>query len=171
MENALSPENSIDVAYSFLVMEHIENPEAFMQSLFRCLKPGGVYYFVTPNGKHYFTRIARLLRVLHLSELVLRMIRPPEEIEKYHFPVQYLFNDVDSIGEMVARLGFFPPQFAFLEKIGAPDYFPGPTKVLFHLLALKRQLIKNPDCLLTMIGRIQRPLQPVAAQTTGEEPS
>ena len=112
-------------------MEHVENPEAFMQSLFRCLKPGGVYYFVTPNGKHYFTRIARLLRQLHLSEFVLRMIRRPAEIEEYHYPVQYLFNDVESIGEIASRIGYCPPSFAFVEKIGARTISQVPPKSCF----------------------------------------
>ena len=41
--------NSIDLAYSRSVMEHIEDAESAFSEIFRILKPKGRYIFLTPN--------------------------------------------------------------------------------------------------------------------------
>ncbi|MDE2595369.1 MAG: class I SAM-dependent methyltransferase [Sphingomonadales bacterium] len=46
-------DNSIDLAYSRAVMEHIEHPEAAYAEIARVLKPGGVYVFTTPSIYDY----------------------------------------------------------------------------------------------------------------------
>jgi SAM-dependent methyltransferase len=45
------PDNTIDVAYSFQVMEHIHPDDAIdqLKDLYRVLKPSGLYYCITPN--------------------------------------------------------------------------------------------------------------------------
>jgi len=44
--------NSIDFAVSLAVIEHLRNPEIFINEIFRCLKPGGVIYLSTPNFQY-----------------------------------------------------------------------------------------------------------------------
>ena len=157
MEEAQLPSDYFDVAYSFLVMEHVADPDAFMTAVWRCLKPGGAYFFVTPNQRHYFTRIASALHALHLDEAVLRLVRRGSVIDDYHYPVQYRFNDERRIKACAASIGFLPPEFAYLEQVGPKGYFPGPLSVVFHLLAAKRRVIQNPRSLITMVGRIRKP--------------
>ena len=70
MEDAELPPNSVSVCYSAMVMEHVVDPDEFLAAVFRCLKPGGTYLFITPNGRHYFTRIASFLRRLRADEQV-----------------------------------------------------------------------------------------------------
>lgn len=41
--------NSVDVATSLAVIEHLRDPENFLSEVFRCLKPGGLIYLSTPN--------------------------------------------------------------------------------------------------------------------------
>lgn len=156
MESAELPENHFDVAFSFLVMEHVEDPAAFMKHVYRCLKPGGVYLFLTPNGRHYFTRIAKAMHLLKVDEWVLRRIAR-SQVENYHYPVRYRFNSERQIRESCEAAGFATPQFAYLEDIGPKPYFPGPTVVLFHLLALKRQWVHSKRALLDLICRVQKP--------------
>jgi SAM-dependent methyltransferase len=45
------PEASVDVAFSDQLMEHLHPEDALEQlrNIHRCLKPGGVYVFITPN--------------------------------------------------------------------------------------------------------------------------
>lgn len=61
------PENSIDVAYSNQLMEHLHPEDAFeqLQNIYRALAPGGIYICITPNrisGPHdiskYFDKVA-----------------------------------------------------------------------------------------------------------------
>jgi 2-polyprenyl-3-methyl-5-hydroxy-6-metoxy-1,4-benzoquinol methylase len=40
---------SVDVAVSFQVIEHVENPQAFLADVAECLKPGGRLHLTTPN--------------------------------------------------------------------------------------------------------------------------
>ena len=61
------PENSVDVAYSHQLMEHLHPDDALeqLQNIYRALKPGGIYICITPNrlsGPHdvsrYFDEVA-----------------------------------------------------------------------------------------------------------------
>jgi SAM-dependent methyltransferase len=68
------PDDSVDVAFSFSVVEHV-HPEDVIQHLaevHRVLKPGGIYYSVTPNrllGPHDISRYFDTVATgLHLKE-------------------------------------------------------------------------------------------------------
>jgi SAM-dependent methyltransferase len=41
---------SVDLAYSFEVLEHVWNPARVIQEMIRVVKPGGTIFFTTPNG-------------------------------------------------------------------------------------------------------------------------
>jgi hypothetical protein len=139
-----------------MVMEHVAQPDEFMRALLACLRPGGMYLFVTPNRRHYFTRVAILLNAVRLDELILRAIKR-SDVDEYHYRVCYRFNAERQIDACARRLGFLPPEYAYLEPEGPTGYMRGPLKPVFHLLALKRKLIKNPRALLTLVCRITRP--------------
>jgi SAM-dependent methyltransferase len=157
MEPAKLPECSIDVAYSWMVMEHVEKPVEFCESLYRALKPGGTYFFATPNAKHYFTIVAKLCKNLSVDERVLSLIRKQDDLDEYHYPVQYKFNSEPMVAQAAKQSGFAEPDFLYLETEGPVKYFPGPTKPLYHALAWKRKKMKRADILLTMIGRLTKP--------------
>jgi 2-polyprenyl-3-methyl-5-hydroxy-6-metoxy-1,4-benzoquinol methylase len=50
-----------DTVYCDYVLEHVERPEGFLLEVFRVLKPGGAFFFRTPNLWHYVSLAARLL--------------------------------------------------------------------------------------------------------------
>ena len=68
------PDNTVDLAYSFQVMEHIHPDDAVEQlkDIYRVLKPGGRYYCITPNrlyGPNDISRdFDREATGLHLKE-------------------------------------------------------------------------------------------------------
>lgn len=157
MENADLPNDYFDVSYSFMVMEHVVNPEQFMQAMMDCLKPGGTYLFITPNKRHYFTRIASALHTLHLDEAVLRIIKRGS-VEDYHYPVQYRFNDERRIDACARRIGFQKPEYAYVESDGPRGYFPGPLRLIYEALCLKRKIIQQPRALVSLLCRITKPL-------------
>jgi SAM-dependent methyltransferase len=68
------PDNSIDLAFSFQVIEHIHPDDVVdqLKDLYRALKPGGIYYCITPNrlaGPNDISRdFDREATGLHLKE-------------------------------------------------------------------------------------------------------
>lgn len=157
LEDADLPHSQFDVAYSFMVMEHVDDPARFMQTVHRSLRPGGVYLFATPNNRHYFTRIASALHALHVDELVLRAVRR-ESAPEYHYPVRYRFNSESAINACAQAVGFAPPEYVYLEELGPRSYFPRPLRFIFHALAAKRRLIHQRNALITMVCRMTKPL-------------
>lgn len=157
METADLPENYFDLGYSFMVMEHVTDPGQFMQAMMNCLKPGGVYLFITPNKRHYFTRIATVLHALHIDEAVLRMIKRGN-VEEYHYPVQYRFNDERCIDACARELGFDRPEYAYIESRGPAGYLPGPLRMIYHLLSWKRKVIRQRRALVALVCRMTKPV-------------
>ncbi len=157
VEEADLPEQYFDIAYSYLVVEHVVDPVGFLKAIHRCLKPGGCFIFLTPSGKHAFARITRLLNRIHLDEFVLRMVRGRQKVEAYHYPVQYRMNDERAISAAAHEAGFNKPELVFEENEGPKPYFPGPLRPIYHLLRLKRAIYKNPQCLLNLYCRLTKP--------------
>lgn len=156
METAELPENCFDLAYSFMVMEHVKDPGPFMKAVARCLKPGGTHFFATINGLHYFARIASTMRVLKLDELVLRAVVGSKQVETYHYPVFYRINTPSAIERFARDYGFAKPEFVFLEREGPWPYFPGPLKAVLWALQKKRDLIRNPRSLLVTFCKMRK---------------
>jgi len=159
METAKLPASHFDVAYSYFVMEHVKDPAAFLAAVFRVLKPGGVYLCLTPNGRHYFTRMARTLKTLHLDEMILRAVRG-SKVEEYHYPVFYRFNHRHSIERHARAAGFRAPEFAFMERsgMGGPQsYFPSVLRPIYRGLCWKRHRFRRAGNLLEMLVKLEKP--------------
>jgi SAM-dependent methyltransferase len=156
LEAADLPASHFDIAYSFMVVEHVADPAAFLQAIYRALKPGGVHFFATVNGNHYFAKIAKWMRRTGLEDAVLRLVRRQEETEAYHYPVEYRMNRPQQLESLAEAHGFDRPEFVFIEERGPEPYFPGPLKPVLKALMLKRRWIRRPDRLLTMYCRMQK---------------
>ena len=149
--------NTVSFAYSSMVMEHVAKPDLFLKKLYEVLKPGGIYIFLTVNKNHYFTWFARLFKTLKLDEFILNAAKGKEEVEQYHYPLAYKFNDEKTISSVAEKYGFEKPQFVYAEFAGTKSYFPGPLKILWHIFTLKRKLIKKNNNLLSLICVIKKP--------------
>ncbi len=59
------PDNSVDVAFSLEVIEHIENPRHFIREIKRIMKRGGYGFVSTPNNLNFFSRLNFFLKNEH----------------------------------------------------------------------------------------------------------
>ncbi len=72
--NVPIPQNSVDLAYSYQVMEHLHPDDAFeqLQQIYNVLVPGGTYICITPNrltGPHDISRyFDEFATCFHLKE-------------------------------------------------------------------------------------------------------
>jgi ubiquinone/menaquinone biosynthesis C-methylase UbiE len=97
--------NCFDLAFGDYVLEHVEFPELFLKEVYRVLKPGGSFFFRTPNRYHYVTLIAQ--RTPHwVHELVANSARglPSDAHEPY--PTYYRLNTNRAIKELANKLAF-----------------------------------------------------------------
>ncbi len=57
------PEGHFDVVFSGEVIEHLYDPDTFLDQIFRILKPGGMVILTTPNLLSWFNRILALIGI------------------------------------------------------------------------------------------------------------
>ncbi len=108
--------NSIDVAVSNNVLEHVEHPAIFLREVQRVLKPGGVYIVKTPNIYHYIPCIARITPDwFHVFYNKLRGVSADDV-----FPTRYKVNSKKSFNENAKKAGFSIVEFQLVE--GRPEY-------------------------------------------------
>ncbi|TVQ74969.1 MAG: class I SAM-dependent methyltransferase [Phycisphaeraceae bacterium] len=155
MEGAQLPENYFDLAFSFMVVEHIADPERYMRAVARVLRPGGVHFFITVNGLHYFARTASILHMLKLDEIVLRALRG-KQVDEYHYPIQYKCNKPKDVRHFATVAGFENTQIVFVEEDGPKPYFPLLLRPIWWVFMAKRHLIRTPKSLSTIYVRMEK---------------
>jgi 2-polyprenyl-3-methyl-5-hydroxy-6-metoxy-1,4-benzoquinol methylase len=61
------PESCADVAAAVEVIEHLENPRAFVRELVRLVRPGGLVLITTPNQQSFLSLLTLLLKGRHAA--------------------------------------------------------------------------------------------------------
>jgi SAM-dependent methyltransferase len=155
LEHASIPDGSFDCIYAIYVLEHVEDSQAFIAAAGRVLRPGGSFFFITPNGYHYFAAIAAALQRLSLQDKVLRMIRPDELVGRYHYPALYRMNRAETLERIARGHGFSQFDFRYSEKLEEfACYFPGPLKAFPWLWERIVQATAQPKLLGNLMGRM-----------------
>jgi SAM-dependent methyltransferase len=157
LETAGIPDGSFDCAYSVMVLEHIEDGPAFLASVARLLRPGGVFLFITPNKHHYFTLCSRVLDRLALQERFLNWRFGSVHVEDYHSRTFYRLNTRRDLQAAAARAGFHDLEVRFHEDYcDVKDYFPSSLRLLPRGYSALVNSMRADGLKLSLMGRMSR---------------
>ena len=107
-----------DLVISRSVLEHIEKPTKVCEEIYRVLKPGGQYIFLTPNLFDYNTILSKIIPN-RLHSKIVRVVEGRDE--KDTFPTYYRLNSEKRIKEIVRQVGFKSYRLEYLGQY--PSYF------------------------------------------------
>lgn len=132
-EDSDIPENAYDLAYAYNVLEHIEDPSPFFGKLQRILKPGGVFWAVTPHSRHPFCILARSVELAGGKGRVREWLRRRDGAYTVNrFASYYRANRAGAILRAVRGLGFSKAAFHYLPCLQWDTYFPVALRWLPH---------------------------------------
>lgn len=129
---------SFDVITSWMVFEHITNPDFYAAELGRILKPGGWICAMTPNRRGYFSLGARMIpEALHRTVLH-RLV--PHKKDEDGFPTVYRLNTLGSLERHFPADRF--DHFSYYQDPG-PGYY-GRSLALARMVQAYNWLVPAP---------------------------
>jgi SAM-dependent methyltransferase len=121
-EDAAIEENSIDIAFSFMVLEHVEFPEFFYDKLYRVLKKNGVFWGFTVDTRHWFVLASALAQKLHIKDWYLNQLHGKRGEKRYeNYPVFYRSNNPKRIERYTQA--FSSRTILNFYRVGQLDYY------------------------------------------------
>ena len=112
------PSDSVDMVMSRSVMEHVTDPAGVYGEIFRVLKPGGHFIFLTANLWDYASLIAKVVPNKFHPAIV---ARTEGRAEQDVFPVAYRTNTQRAVRSWAQQAGFEVASFRYLGQY--PSYF------------------------------------------------
>jgi len=156
-EHAATAPEPYDIAVASYVVEHIAEPERFLEALAACVKPGGSAFLITPHLFHYFGLSAWLANRAHVDEWLLHRIRDEQTLHDHHFPVQYRLNSSGRIRAAAATAGFRAVELRRLDEPGIyQPYFPARLRWLPVIWSRGVHRFHVPAAAGTLLIRLER---------------
>lgn len=145
MEDIPVPENTYDMAYSYNVVEHVMDEGSFLAKTIEILKPGAIYWSMSPNARHPFTLAVRFLQAVNLKNLYRKSLAP----QGNDYPAYYrLCSDVKVLRAIKIRsLPISKIDFYYIQNVQWDTFFPPKLRFIPHIvdrcLILRIPLMSN----------------------------
>jgi SAM-dependent methyltransferase len=98
------PANSVHLAYAVMVLEHLPSPETFWDKLWETLVDGGVFWGLTVDGRHPFTKASLWAERLKAKNLYLNWLSGARGRDRYeNYPTYYRTNTPGQIDRLAGR--------------------------------------------------------------------
>lgn len=137
LSNTGLPDASVNVVMARSVMEHVADPLAVYTEMFRVLKPGGYFVFVTANLWDYSALIAKIVP----NRLHPWIVSKTEGRQEHDvFPIQYKTNTRVAVRTYASATKFQVESFEYLGQYPAYLLFNG---FLFFIGTLYEKLISR----------------------------
>lgn len=124
-EDAPIPPETYDLAYAYNVVEHIAEPVPFLARVHMVLKPGGVFWALTPSAAHPFAWLARSIERMGLKRAAREKLRHPELGHTVNpYPSYYRLNRPGQVLRAAYEIPFRSVEFHWLPCLQWDTYFP-----------------------------------------------
>jgi ubiquinone/menaquinone biosynthesis C-methylase UbiE len=144
---------SIDVVTSEFVLEHLKEPLKVFQELFRLLRPGGFFLFITPNVYNPVMSASKILPHFIHAFLTKKLLHHPEEAHE----TWYRANSIHSLMHLGNGVGFTNMN---IERAGNPEYLAFAKPLVIPSVLFERLLSYHPFTVFQMYltGAFQKPM-------------
>lgn len=142
---------SFDVAFASWVLEHLARPFLTFQAVARVLKSGGVFIFITPNGRHPLALLNRTLGRLSKfqGQLVARLYgRSADDT----FATHYRANTQTDLQNLASQAGL---TLTALHMVPDPTYLAF-NRLLFELMTRVEDTLSSGRK-IHLVGILQKP--------------
>ena len=139
-----------ELVYSDFVLEHVERPRPFLKEVRRVLKPGGSYFFRTPNLFHYVA-LGSHLTPQWVHERWANPMRGLDERAHDPWPTFYRVNTPRKIRQFAREAGFGRADLKLVEM--EPSYLQFHTVPFLVGVAYER-LVNSTNLLAGLRGNI-----------------
>lgn len=154
LEDAPIVPNDYPLALAYNVVEHIPHPEPFLRKVHDVLKPGGIFWALTPHSRHPFARLSRTIELLGLKRFMAwTCARRTGQDVVNDYPAYYRLNSPAAIDPLAATIGFQQATFYFFPSPQWSNYFPRGLR-LFPYCYDTWFGNRNPDFALLMAMRL-----------------
>ena len=124
-EDAQIDQESIDIGFAVMVLEHFKKPEIFWDKIHKILKKGGVFWGFTVDARHWFVWASIMTEALHIKDWYLNKLHGKRGEERYeNYGVFYKSNTPRQI-ERYTTL-FSSRTFVNFYRVGQMDYYIPP---------------------------------------------
>lgn len=149
-EDAPIPPGSIDIAFSVMVLEHVQHPEQFWAKINSVLSDGGVFWGFTMDARHWFVYASLLTDKLGIKDWYLERLHGKRGDDRYeNYQVYYRSNkpgqlkDQNRMARSLEVINF--------GRVGQMDfYFPSKLRWVGRMMDRIGNLLHMPGTMLAV---------------------
>ena len=130
LEDSDVPPAAYDLAYAYTVVEHVRRPRSFLRKVREILKPGGVFWALTPHARHPFAMLSRAVENIGLKGFYRRRLGKSNagSYGVNEYPAYYRLNSARQVAKAAKGLGFASATFCYIPCLQWDTYFPKPLR-------------------------------------------